>query len=266
MPQRSRWPTAMKFIPKPLEQTADISQGKSSPRDYLEYGATVAIVLLVGYFALGWIAQAIAAAVPDEIEAKHLKVPIGKAPPPGSDPGFDRANEIFHVLVGAPGLRKLPFRLVLVKLPGPNAFAMVGGQVGVTPDLLQMVSSTPGLAMVLGHELGHHQNRHVLRNLGRLLILRLGTSFAFGAQAPTGTDALLDLASTSYSRAQEKEADEFGLRLVQTRIGNVDGVLEFFEDLLGNEDSGDQPWQALTSTHPLTKERIRYLRAMLETQ
>ena len=167
----------MKFVPRRLEQTADVSRGDTSWQSFAKNALSVVIVLVLGYLALGLVAELVAWTIPDPWEARMF--PVARLPHPDSD-AFARAEEILARLARQPGLRDLPYRLTLLPDSDPNAFAYLGGGVGVTRGLLDKVDSETGLATVLGHELGHHQHRHPLRQAVRSLVFQVARGILFG--------------------------------------------------------------------------------------
>ena len=64
------------------------------------------------------------------------------------------------------------FRVEIDDSEQPNAMALPGGLIIVTAGLLDQVESENELALVLGHELGHFNNRDHLRALGRGVVCR----------------------------------------------------------------------------------------------
>ena len=246
----------MKFVPKRLEETADISRGDTTWLSFLKNALSVVIVLGLGYLALGLLAGLLARLIPDSWEA-------GMFPRPGTQAfesaELERAQAIFDRLIEREGLRALPYRLFVLPDDDPNAFAFPGGTVGVTQGLLDTVESETGLAAVLGHELGHHQDRHPLKRLGRVLVFRVASSLVFGGGSNSVVDASLKIAESSYSRSQELEADAFGLRLVHEVYGHVEGSLEFFEEVRLEEEAHETRWAEFLRSHPLTEKRIEEL-------
>ncbi len=180
---------------------------------------------------------------------------------PGSG-DLARAEKIFQRLLGHPGLRPLPYRLFLVPISEPNAFAVPGGAVGVTQGLLDDIESEVGLALVLGHELGHHQARHPLKRTGRMLVFSVARALLFGAHDTSLVDRSLAIADSSYSRRQERQADAFGLRLVHDIYGHTEGSLEFFERIRSEHGTEEVRWAAFVRSHPLTSDRIADLRTL----
>jgi len=250
----------MKFEPRPLEETQDISRGRASWLDGLKLVVSAAVLLVTGYVLLGWLAEAVAMSIPDELEARWFVAQIGDAE--AEHPRFGEAQALFEELLEDEALRQLPYQLFLLDMPEPNAFAVPGGGVGVTAGLLDTVKTETGLAMVLAHELGHHSKRHVLRGLGRGLLQQSAVALLFGQ---SGGTELIEvgalMAGRRYSRKAEYEADEFGFRLVQRHFESTEGATEFFEWACREEhrkgDAGG--W---LRTHPLSRDRIDRMRRL----
>lgn len=254
----------MRFVPKPLAGTADASRGTTSWQTFLRNVASAVIILGLGYLALGALAELLARTIPDRWEARMF------APPDAAVADTDRlarANEILAKLTSSGEPRDLPYRLVLVPDPQPNAFAFPGGAIGVTTGLLDSVESELGLAMVLGHELGHHQYRHTLTAIGRALVFTVARQLLFGGGEAPLVGASLGIAEAGHSRRQEREADELGLRLVYQTYGRTEGSLELYEDLLARDADDQLRWAAFLRSHPVTSSRLdslRRLQAQLE--
>lgn len=250
----------MKFVPKQLRETADISRGDRSLRSFLLNSLSVLIVLGSLYLGLGLLADLTAEWLPERWEVRIFsKLPEGE---PEDSPRFDRASALFDALLGTAELRPLDYHLFLLDLDQPNAVAIPGGAVGITAELLERVESEIGLATVLAHELGHHQGRHNLKQLGRTLLLRSALALLFKGGGGSMAGISLTLAESSHSRHQETEADEFALRMVRDHFGHTEGSLEFFELIHEEYESDGGKWGAFLSTHPLTQDRIDHLRQM----
>ncbi|MCW5553810.1 MAG: M48 family metallopeptidase [Verrucomicrobiae bacterium] len=246
----------MKYIPKPLVETADISRGKTSLKSFLQSAVSVVLVLAALYFVLGLLGELLARTLPDRWERKLSRaLPI--ASPSGTN-DLQHVQTILAKLTADSSLRQLDYQLFLLELDAPNAVAVPGGGIGLTPELLASVRSETGLAFVIAHELGHHQHRHILRGLGRRLILGLAAALLFNYDGLSSVDAAFRLAETGYSRRQERAADEFALRLVHEKYGDLREALEFFEYL--QQTNGDPLWQKYAGSHPLTAERLKHLR------
>lgn len=248
----------MKFVPKSLGDAADASTGKDSRRAFLMNCVGVVLSLALLYWVLGLVADGLALILPESVEAELFQWTDWPAFAPDGD--VADIADIFERLSQYEELRPLPYRLYRSDDLQPNAFAFPGGGVVVTQGLLDQVESEIGLAFVLAHELGHHQNRHTVRRLGRTILYKGTMTLLFGS-GDAVTQATLQTAELSYSRGQEYEADEFGLRLIHEIYGHTEGALEFFEHMARQQDSGGS-WATMASTHPLTEDRIERLRSL----
>ncbi|SCK12080.1 M48 family metallopeptidase [Vogesella sp. LIG4] len=141
---------------------------------------------------------------------------------------------------------------------GPNAFALPGGSIVVTDQLLRVVSQPEELDAILAHEAGHVEARHGLRSAvestGVLAALTLITG-----DASSLTLALpVALANASYSREHEREADSFAFATLR-RHGLSPCLLGYGlqrierSALSGKEaEAGQHSWFA---SHPATSDR-----------
>ena len=131
----------------------------------------------------------------------------------------------------------------------------------MTRGLLDLVKSDMGLAMVLGHELGHHQNRDPLSGMGRKLFISFVMS-AFLGQEASMMRFFIGFVDNSYSRNQELRADSFGFKLVNSTFHRTAGALEFFEKMSEHETSKLHQLTSMLSTHPYTPDRIEALKKL----
>ncbi|MFC4594112.1 MULTISPECIES: M48 family metalloprotease [Sphingobium] len=116
------------------------------------------------------------------------------------------------------------FTVTLLNSPVNNAFAIPGGYVYVTRQLMALMNDEAELAGVLGHEIGHVAAQHGQRRQqaaqrnaigGTLLQVLTGallgdSSFAGLLQKGIGTGS--QLLTLKFSRSQEYEADDLGIR------------------------------------------------------
>jgi len=76
------------------------------------------------------------------------------------------------------------FTVTTLNSPVENAFAIPGGYIYVTRQLLALMNSEAELASVLGHEVGHVAARHSQSRNTRSII---GSILAAGVRAPSST-------------------------------------------------------------------------------
>ena len=148
------------------------------------------------------------------------------------------------------------YRVHIVPSEEANAFALPGGHIVFLSGLVKEAGSENELAMVLGHELGHYLERDHLQGLGRGLVLVFLSSLLFGADSPLAslTMALLGGAEMQFSQSQERQADEWGLKLLMEEYGHAGGATSFFRRM--EEEEKGKELLYFFSTHPFPRERI----------
>jgi Zn-dependent protease with chaperone function len=140
-----------------------------------------------------------------------------------------------------------------------NAVALPGGQVLLFDGIIQQAKSPDELAGVLGHEVGHVRERHVMTSLLR----QFGLSVLLAGANSGMTNTFAGIASMGYSRDAEREADEYArARLAANDISPVP-TAQFFERMAkesgdGKEGSAVVGWLA---SHPAARERAKAFRA-----
>jgi Zn-dependent protease with chaperone function len=180
---------------------------------------------------------------------------------------------------GAPAIT-LEFRKSEI---GPNAFALPGGIMVMTDELVQLVKDDEVVLGVLGHELGHITRRHGMRQLVQVGVLQGVLSVAFGDYGSLITAAPLILGTMAYSRAHEREADDDSIAFMKAAGISPLVMVKFFQaarsykppkkDKDGNEmpsnnetpiEKAEQPKEvkktplgfSIISSHPLDEERM----------
>ena len=119
-------------------------------------------------------------------------------------------------MMRATGRPNPSYQVTVLDSPVVNAFALPGGYVYVTRGLMALANSEAELAAVIGHEIGHVEARHSSqRQTAAIGTSILGALVAALIDHPIG-DTLVDLGNqgilAGYSRGQELEADELGVR------------------------------------------------------
>ena len=98
---------------------------------------------------------------------------------------------------------------------GANAFALPGGTIVVTDELVKLASNNDEIIAVLVHELGHVKARHAFRQSlqGVLAGLILASITGDVSSVASGMPAVL--LQMQYSREHELQADNFALKALQ---------------------------------------------------
>ena len=144
-----------------------------------------------------------------------------------------------------------------------NAFAAPGGPVFVTTKLVATTSNDAELAYVIGHETGHIDRRHTVKQLQKQQQLGIFGAIAgavFGRAGQLGGNVFGALQSMKYSRADENQSDAIGVRFM-SRLGYDPRAAATMLAKLG---SGGGP--EFLSDHPATGARIQTVRQLIQTE
>ncbi|MGA0340134.1 MAG: M48 family metallopeptidase [bacterium] len=145
---------------------------------------------------------------------------------------------------------------------GPNAFALPGGLVVLTDELVEIAEDRAGVIGVLAHELGHVQLKHPARRLVRSLMALALVSLIFDDAATFAEELAAisgSLISLAYTREFEEEADRAGKEiLIGAGLSPIPlaDLLQKLSD--GCEENCSQLPEWLT-THPSVPSRIEFL-------
>ncbi len=171
------------------------------------------------------------------------------------------------------------FTVTLLNSPVENAFAIPGGYVYVTRQLMALMNSEAELASVMGHEVGHVAARHSAgRNrtasIGGLLAGVVGAvagNGALGQLVGRGAQQAASLYTLKYGRDQEYAADGLGVKYITAAGYDPYAAADMLAQLndettlqarVAGRDANAVPTWA--STHPNGVDRIRRARALAQ--
>lgn len=151
-----------------------------------------------------------------------------------------------------------------------NAFAAPAGFVFVNSGLILNFESEDEMAAVLAHELAHVSQRHIAKSIEQMQALSLlsiagmlAGVFLGGEHAGDivlGSVAASQAAQLSYSRDNEREADQVGMNYLVEAGYPPRGMVNAFEIILRKQWlGGGGTIPTYLSTHPGLKERLGYL-------
>jgi predicted Zn-dependent protease len=176
----------------------------------------------------------------------------------------------------AAGLEPRGVGIYIVNDPQLNSFVAGGQAVFINSGLIMRAEAPNQLIGVIAHETGHIAGGHVLRSLEAMknatveqiiaMVVALGASVAGGSGAPLIAAAGVGQRSfVQFSVSQEATADHAALNFLDRSGQSARGLLHFFEILQADEPLSGEPTDPWARTHPLTIERINYLRHHVET-
>lgn len=158
---------------------------------------------------------------------------------------------------------EITYRFTIVNSDVVNAFAIPGGAIYVTRGLIENARSMDQLAGVLGHEMAHVELRHSAKQIGRARTAEAGIGVVGAilgrepnAAVQAGAGVAGQLVFATFSRDQERQADQAAVDYI-TRAGiNPGGLTAMFETLQSLERSRPSALEAFFASHPMTAERI----------
>jgi predicted Zn-dependent protease len=171
-----------------------------------------------------------------------------------------------------------PFTFFMMKDRQINAFATLGGYIGMNAGLVLTAEREDEVAAVLSHEIAHVTQQHVLRGaeraqrdqipillgmLGAIVLAQAagGSSSGDASQAAIASAmGLMQQRQIDYTRSNESEADRVGIRTLDRAGYDVDAMAGFFARMAqatrSNRGSERDRTPDYLMTHPVTTTRI----------
>jgi predicted Zn-dependent protease len=186
---------------------------------------------------------------------------------------------IYAPLFGAAGLGRNFVKVSIIRDRSINAFVTTGNRMFINTGLMMQASSVEELAGVLAHETGHVVGGHVarlpeeIRNaqiralVAALLGAAAGVATRQGEAVAGGAIAGQSMALRelfSFTRTQENAADLAAVTLLNRLNWPLGGLLQLMERLQGQELMLSERQDPYLRTHPLTRDRIEFLRGQIE--
>lgn len=266
--------------------------------------ALLAVVLTVAFFAasyqwaLPWVANVIAQKLPASIPALMDKQTLatfdGYILEPSELPVArqESLTKALAAMIPAEGNGLPNYQLVFRKSEaiGPNAFALPGGTVLMTDELVSLADRSANADVqiigVLTHELGHVHHQHALRNFVQGSIVAAAVTWFLGDVSSLLAAAPIALLNTRYTRDFEREADYYAAETMlkngmsPAHLADILESMQTFAYQRGAEgteskehesqkeaelkevkqDNENINWADYFSTHPNTDERMAKLR------
>ncbi|MEP6989721.1 MAG: M48 family metallopeptidase [bacterium] len=164
------------------------------------------------------------------------------------------------------------WRFYMVDSKEVNAFALPGGVIYVNRGLIERTQRMDQLAGVLGHEIGHVVRRHSIKQMQQQQGANFGVTLACVLTSVCNSQAgqaAIQVGGTAlfarFSRTDEAEADEEGVRNTVRAGISPNGMPEMFQILINERSSNPSAVAGWFATHPLEEDRIAATRALIAT-
>lgn len=207
-------------------------------------GAAIAALLLLLLAVAGWrwgvplAADATLAVLPEradrEVGAAALERIEGQWVSPSTLPPAQQQalrTAFARAIAAAHGAQQVAWQLEFrASRIGPNAFALPGGTIVLTDELVELVQGEEAVVVgVLAHEYGHLRHRHGMRQAVQAGVLGAVSSLAFGDFSSVLAALPALLGTLAYSRDFEREADDEAIAVLRAAGLPPERMLRFFD-------------------------------------
>ncbi|MCK7592587.1 beta-barrel assembly-enhancing protease [Pseudomarimonas salicorniae] len=186
----------------------------------------------------------------------------------------DWLQSIGHRIAARSDRPEQPFTFFFVRSRDINAFATLGGYIGMNAGLVLTAETEDEVAAVLAHEVAHATQRHIVRSVESaqrdslpILLGMLGVLAAASASdsnsagdasqaAIAGGLALMQQRQINYTRSNEHEADRVGIQTLARSGYDPLAMASFFGRMQRATRSQGDGMPDFLRTHPVTTTRI----------
>ncbi len=187
-------------------------------------------------------------------------------------------TELVAPLASAADIPPGRMRIHIVNDDDFNAFVTGGEDVYVYTGLLKQIKTPTALQAVIAHELGHTLGGHMAQMSARvdaemkrtMLIQALGVGLmvaggnpSLGAGVLAGSSGVATQSMLSFTRDEERIADNLGVDLMVRANLNPNGFVTVFEQMQDITGAAEEKINPNRVNHPLTTERLNNVRARI---
>ncbi len=151
-----------------------------------------------------------------------------------------------------------------------NAYCLPGGKIAFFDGIMPYCKDEAGIAVVMGHEIGHATARHGAQRISQGMVAQVGLGVAGLSLknskyrniilAGLGAGAMVGV-MLPYSREHEYEADRLGMTYLSKAGYDPEIAVQFwerFQKLTAGKEGSD-----FLSTHPLTSKRLAKMKEFM---
>lgn len=168
------------------------------------------------------------------------------------------------------------YRFYIIKDSSLNAFAGPGGHIFVYSGLIEVMENLDELVAVISHEIGHVAARHLSIRIEQNKKIALATMAGLlagvfvggkaGAAVMSGTMAAGIQKQLSYSREDERQADQLAFNYIRESGFDPGGVLAILKEIEKGKWFGTDRIPPYLQTHPSGPERMSNIEVLASTQ
>ncbi|MBO7509534.1 MAG: M48 family metalloprotease [Alphaproteobacteria bacterium] len=187
-------------------------------------------------------------------------------------------TELVSPIATAANISPSRMRIFIVNDDDFNAFVMGGEDIYIYTGLLKRIRTPNALRAVIAHELGHTIGGHMAQMSAAIeaemrrtmLIQALGIGLmvaggnpSLGAGVMAGASGIAKQSLLSFSRDEERIADDMGMDLMARAGYNPNGFIDVFEQMSQMTSAIESRINPNAVNHPLTSERLNNVRQKL---
>jgi predicted Zn-dependent protease len=158
---------------------------------------------------------------------------------------------------------KVPFTFRVIEDESANAFALPGGFIFVNTGLIKIASEEDEFAGAVAHEIAHVAARHLTcratkGQIANMMSLPLGVILGgwVGYGVRQGAGVGVQTLMSSFSRADENEADYLGVQYMYATGYDPNGAVSIFEKLMALQHTKPGLVSKVLASHPADAQRI----------
>lgn len=180
-------------------------------------------------------------------------------------------TEIIKPVATAAKIPENRLKIYIINDDSFNAFVRGGEDVFIYTGLLKQIKSPNALRAVVAHELGHTIGGHMIQMADKqqaemirtMIIQALGIGLmvaggnpSAGAGVMAGASGIAQQSMLSFSRDEERMADDLAVDLMVKANENPNGLIEVFEQMHDIQGAFETSVNPNRINHPLTSERL----------
>ena len=160
-----------------------------------------------------------------------------------------------------PTINEKPYNYFINNDESFNAFCTLGHNISVNTGMFNMVSTDDEIAVVLGHEMGHGQNKHVQKGMRDALIAQ-GVMAVLTNGSAIGQLVANIAGNVHMPRAKEREADRMAFEYITHSSFNPGACAAIWQRVMDRSPGGGS---SFLSDHPDHKDRRdTYIKSLTE--
>lgn len=156
------------------------------------------------------------------------------------------------------GIERDSLKVHIIKKDEVNAFALPDGHLVVYSGLIEASKNEQALIGVLGHEIAHIENNHVMKKLSKEIGFSVLMSITTGNNNSGAIREIMHaISSSAYDRSLEKEADIASVEYMLKADVNPAPFADFMYEM--SFDIKLESALSWINSHPESEERAKYI-------